>query len=319
MSTAPRIGNAQQALNKLRQIELDSRRRAKTILQPVEVANGLSAARLLTTTLGGQVRRITPADLAAFGASVAQLGSKARQGITAAEALSLSRPDDLKRAREEIRYSLVSSLQAGKVQLVTNSGPRSDVTRHFVNVEFVQFPAALTWPGTPMAAATWLVRESALKFECGCKHFRFFLRFVATAGGWVAGRAEHGFPKLKNPTLDGACCKHLARALTDVAQSGGLRGRIAKMIESERARIDRPGKAKGPIIRFSQAEAESLLPKRARRIPVVQPEQRTGLPAPASTGDLQKALARFEKRKDASSQAIARGLKALIEAQRAAP
>lgn len=319
MAIAPRIGNAQQALNKLRQVELDSRRRAKTILQPGEVAGGLSAARLLTTTLGGQVRRITPADLAAFSASVARLGAKARQGITAAEALSLSRPDDLKRARDEIRFSLASRLQAGRVQLVTNSGPTSEVNRHFISVEFVQFPAALTRPGTPMAAATWLVRETTLRFECDCKHFRFFLRYVATAGGWVAGRAEHGFPKLTNPTLDGACCKHLARALTDVAQSGGLRSRIAKMIEAERARIDRPGKAKPHVFTVSQAEAEAMLPKRTRRITTIRPEQRSGLPAPASPSDLQNALARFEQRRDASSQAIARGLKALIEFQRAAP
>ena len=142
MST-PRIGNAQQALNRLRRDELDSRRKAKTILSPEEVVAGVSPHRVLMTTLGGQLRPISPQDLAAFRASVAQLGNKARAGITAAEALSLSRPEDIERAKAEIRYSLVSRFQAGTLQLVTNSGPQSEVTRHFVNVEFAQFPAAL--------------------------------------------------------------------------------------------------------------------------------------------------------------------------------
>ena len=44
--SAPRIGNAQSALNRIRQIELDSRRQARTILQPNEVAGRLSPARL---------------------------------------------------------------------------------------------------------------------------------------------------------------------------------------------------------------------------------------------------------------------------------
>ena len=95
---APRIGNATSQLNQRRQNELDSRRQAKIILHPGEVAGKLSPARMLTTTLGGQVRPITAQDLAAFRASVTNLGNKARQGLTAREALGLSRSEDIDRA-----------------------------------------------------------------------------------------------------------------------------------------------------------------------------------------------------------------------------
>jgi hypothetical protein len=318
--TAPRIANAQQGLHRLRQAELDSRRKAgRKILQPNEVATGLPANRVLMTTLGGKLRPITERDLAAFRASIAQLGQKARKGITAAEALSLSRPQDIERAKQEIRLSMLARLQGGKLQLVTSTGPHSKATRHIVNVEFVQFSAAIARPGTPLQAATWLVKDTALKFECTCEHFRFFLRYVATAGGWVAGRAEHGFPKLKNPTLDGACCKHLVRSLTDLQQSAGIRQRIAKMIEAERARIDRQGKTKPRIFTVSQAEAESMLPKASRRITVIKPEQRTGLPKAASAADLSVALKAFQRRTDKNGQAIARALQALIDHQQSRP
>lgn len=246
---APRVGNAQSALNRIRQIELDSRRQARTILQPGEVAGGLSPARMLTTTLGGAgVRFITPDDLRKFKKAVSDLGDKARQGLTAKEALGLSRAIDIDRAKTEIRYSMPARLQAGKVHLVTDSGPHSKVTRHHVNVEFSMYSAALSRPGTPKQAAQWLCKESPLRFECYCPHYRYFLRYVATAGGWVAGRAEHGFPKLKNPTLDGACCKHLTRVMTDVQASVGFRQHIAKLIEADRAHVDRPGKAKPHVI-----------------------------------------------------------------------
>ncbi|MDM0018376.1 hypothetical protein [Variovorax saccharolyticus] len=313
---APRIGNAQSALNRIRQVELDSRRQASTILQPGEVAGGLSPARMLTTTLGGAgVRAITPADLAQFKKAVAALGDKAQQGLTAKEALGLSRTIDIERAKTEIRYSMPARLQAGKVHLVTDSGPRSKVTRHHVNIEFSAYSAALARPGTPADSAKWLCKESTLRFECDCQHFRYFLRFVATAGGWVTGRSEHGMPKLTNPTLDGACCKHLARVMTDVQSSVGFRQHVAKMIEADRARIDRPGRAKPRAFIVRQSDAEAMLPKNARRIVVPATARGASLPKPASASDIRRAVAAYAGRSDPNSVAIARALQALLAAQ----
>ena len=316
--TAPRTGNAVQSLNRQRLRELESRRQARTILQPDEVAGRLSPARLLTTTLGGQVRPITPADLREFKKVVAALGDKARHGLTAREALGLSRTVDIGRAKSEIKYSLAARLQAGKVHLVTDSGPRSKVSRHHVNIEFAQYAAALARPGTSTQAAQWLLKDGGLRFECDCEHFRYFLRFAATAGGWVAGRTEHGFPKLTNPTLDGACCKHLTRVMTDLQYSVGLRQRVAQMIEADRARIDKPGKAKPKVFMVAQRDAEAMLPKSARRI-VVQSNQRGAtLPPPASAADIRKAMAAYTSRSDPNSVAIARALQALLAQQRGA-
>lgn len=311
----PRIGNAVSALNAQRARELESRRQATTILQPNEVAGKLSPARMLTTRLGGAgARPITRDDLAHFKQEVEALGDKARQGLTAKEALGLSRSVDIDRAKVEIRYSLPSRLQAGKVHLITDSGPNSKVTRHHVNVEFSLYSSALSRPGTPSQAAQWLMKESPLRFECDCQHFRYFLRFVATAGGWVAGRAEHGLPKLTNPTLDGACCKHLARVMSDVQLSVGLRQRVAQMVEADRARIDKPGKAKPRAFIVTQADAERMLPKNSRRIVVPAASRGAKLPPPASAADIRTALQAFAG-KDTNSIAITRALQNLLVAQ----
>ncbi|MDR7295453.1 hypothetical protein J2X16_000774 [Pelomonas aquatica] len=308
----PRVGNATAALNRLQADELASRRQAATILRPEEVASRLSPARLLTTTLGGRVRPITSADLAAFRKAVAALGERAHVGITAAEALSLSTPADVERAKREIRYAMPARLQAGKVQFVTNSGPNSKVTRHFVTVEFVGFASAVAQPGTPLQAAMSLVKQGRLRFECSCEHFRFVLRYVATAGGWVAGRPEHGLPKLTNPTLDGASCKHLVRVMNDIQLGAALRQRVAQMIEAERAHIDRPGKARPKAVIVRQADAERMQPKNARRIVVPASARGATLPPPASAADIRQALAAFAGKGDVTSDAIARALSALL-------
>jgi hypothetical protein len=311
--TAPRVGNAASALNQRLAQELASRRQATTILHPTEVGGRLSPARMLTTTLGGQVRPITPADLKAFRASIAALGARAHVGLTAQEALGLSTAVDVERAKREIRYALPARLQAGRVQFVTNSGPASKVARHFVNLEFVEFAAAVARPGTPAQAALALTKQGRLRFECSCEHFRFFLRFVATAGGWVEGRPEHGMPKLTNPTLDGACCKHLVRVMTSVQFSAGLRQRVAQMIESARAHIDRPGKAQPKAVIVRQAAAERMEPKNARRI--VVPKAATGatLPSRPSDANIRTALAAFAGKSDVTSDAITRALSALLQ------
>lgn len=309
---APRVGNAQSALNKLRQAELDSRRRATTILSPGEVLAGVSPGRVLTTTLGGMLRPITPEDLPKFRASIAQLGTKARAGLTAAEALQLSRPADIERARTEITYSMPTRMQAGHVAFVTNTGPHSKVTRHFVNVEFSGFSAALARPGTASQCALWLVKESPLRFECSCPHWRYFLRYVATIGGWGAGRAEHGFPKIRNPGLVGVCCKHAARVLVDCTSSIGLRQRIAAMVQAERDRIDRPGKVKPKAFNIAQAEAERMLPESARRIVI---QQRSVAPPRRATADaIQRAMRELKARPD--SGVLLAALENMLRAQR---
>jgi hypothetical protein len=314
----PRIGNAISALNRIRQNELDSRRQAKTILRPEEVAGKLSPARMLTTRLGGAgARRIAPTDLAFFKKEVTALGDKARQGLTAKEALGLSRTIDIERAKAQIRYSMPVRLQAGKVHLVTDSGSDSKVTRHHVNVEFALYSAALSRPGTASQAAQWLMKESPLRFECDCQHFRYFLRFVATAGGWVAGRGEFGLPKLTNPTLDGACCKHLVRVMTDLQSSIGLRQRVAQMVEADRARIEKPGKAKPRTFTVTQADAERMLPKNARRIVVPAGSRGVKLPPP-SAADIKTALQAFAGQRDTNSLAISRALQNLLAAQQKA-
>ena len=308
-----RIGNAIQGFNARRRQDLESRQQARTILSPDEVSGKYSPARQLRTTLGGAgIRAITPADIASFRKSVEALGAKARQGITADEALSLSRLIDVQRARTQIRYAMLARLQNGKLHLVTESGPASKVTRHFLNVEFTQYATALARPSTPLAAATWLVKESALRFECDCEHFRYFLRFVATAGGWVAGRAENGFPKLRNPPLDGACCKHLVRAFTDLQGSGGIRQRIAKMIEADRALINKPGRTKAKAFQVSQREADAMQTKRVRRIVVPEQRRGTALPHLASRADVVSALGAFAGKRDSNSTAITRALTALL-------
>lgn len=309
-----RIGNAQSAINRLRQNDLDRRRSATTILQPTAVQGSTSPARVLFTTLGGVARPITQQDLATFRASIAKVGTKLRQGITASEAINLSRPEDLERARKEIRYATPVLVRAGEVRFLSDSGPKSKVTRHHVTVQFVNYAAAVSRPATPLQSAAWLTSEGTLRFECSCEHFTFFLRFVATTGGFVAGRPESGYPKIRNPGLAGVACKHLIRVLTELQGSMMTRRAISRAIESDRLRLDRPGKSKPQEVRITQAEADRITSGRVRRITIIKPEQRgVHLPTPGTQQDVRRTLAALRKRSDIPAAAIAQVLQSLLD------
>ncbi|MGJ7607138.1 hypothetical protein ACSFA7_22575 [Variovorax sp. LT1R20] len=314
-----RVGNAESALNRLRQHDLERRRTATTILSPTAVAGKTSPAKVLYTTLGGVARPITQQDLATFRTRIAEVGKDLRSGVTAAEAINLSRPIDRERANKEIRYAVPTLVRGGEVRFLTDSGPQSKVTRHHTRIEFVNWSAAIARPATALQSATWLCREGSLRLECQCEAFTFWgFRYIASIGGYVLGRKESAYPKIRQPTLAGCLCKHLIRTLTTLQADTIVRKRIADAIEGERRRLDMPTRAKPVAVRVTQAEADRITTGRSRRI-VVNPGQRGAkLPQPASASDIQTALRAFTGKRDMNSVAIARALQNLLAAQQKA-
>jgi hypothetical protein len=298
MTSRIRIGNAVAQLNALRDRDLARRQRATTILEPEHLAGtNVAAAHVLQTTLDGERRPITQKDLATFRASVAQLGNKLRGGITIEEAINLSRPIDVKRAREEIRYAAPTLVSNGEVRFLTDSGPNSRVSRHHTAIAFVEWSAAIARPATPLQAAAWLCREGRLMVSCECEAFTFWgFRYIATLGGFVLGRRETGFPKIRQPTLSGCLCKHLLRTVAVLQADPIVHRRIAQAIDLERKRLERPAGAQPVAVRITQAEADRITAGPVRRIAIRQ----GNVPPPTRATDdaIRRAMAQLKERPD---------------------
>lgn len=319
----PSIVNALSELNRRRDAELHSRRAATTILSPEAVGGKTSAAKLLTTTLGGVRRPITDADLRAFRQSAKALAGRLREGLTAQEIIDQSRPADRERARTDIPTAIPTRLRAGQIMFTTSSGPGSKVTRHFVTIEFPGYGSALAMPGTPLQAAAEL-GKAPLKFDCDCPHHRYRFRFIVTAMGANAGRAETGYPKLTNPTLVGVACKHVLRTMVELQGSMITRRMVAQMIEADRKRIDQPGKVKPRVITVAAAEADRMARTRKRAIATTDERSRkallTGLSkhtgkqarSPASA-ELAKAMDALKGRSDITAAVLLRAINSVLQ------
>jgi len=229
------------------------------------------AASVLHTTLGGVRRPITQDDLAAFRHNIRLLqGRLGRGGITARQVIDLSgkylapgKGTDRQRAAREIHHAIPSSFSKGELHVITDAGGQTpNVRRHHVLVRFPHWDiAVMDVNKTPDEAALWLLSQP-LKYECDCGRHRFFFRYICTAGGFNAGRPEHGYPKIRNPNLIGVACKHVVRVMTEIdAMDARFRSIITRAIKAAR---DKDSKVKR--IQTTQAEAERQARKSARPI-----------------------------------------------------
>lgn len=235
--------------------EMEHRERASGILQPGEVSGDYNSARLLQTTLGGQLRALTHDDLRTFRDNVKKLGKKFKGGITAKAVIDLSTQGDRDRANKEIHQAVPMQSVGGRVHFVTNAGPNSDVTRHHVHIEMLNYSAAISSPGK-MSEVVKALTMGPLKFDCDCGRHTYFFRYIATTGHFNAGRDEPGFPKITNPKLIGVACKHVLRVMQQLNMPL-IRSQVEKMVERGRTSLDRKPQA------LTKKEAEDLVKQQA--------------------------------------------------------
>jgi len=221
--------------------DLEQRQAANTILKPNEVSGEYDAGRLLMTTRRGTLRPITHADIRAFQQNIARLKKDRRftGGITAQDVIDLSLDTDRKRANAEIRTSVPVAVKADVFHFVTNSGPDSDVSRHHVHVEFMDFESEVAASKLDPKKIGKAVAKGKLKFNCDCGRHRYWFRYIATIGHYNYSRPETGYPKIRNPKLQGVACKHVLRTMHVILRDAAIHNRIADQVVKARAVLDK--------------------------------------------------------------------------------
>ena len=227
-------------------------KRGGVILTPSDVTGDYDIDRLLTTTLGGVERQLTHTDLALFRRNAQMVRKRYRAGITAKQIIDKSRFIDRQRATQEIRTATPVHAKGGMVRIITNAGPDSVDTHHYCRVYFTAYSAALTAPMDAKKAAEWLLKQP-MKIECDCGRWRFWYRYIATIGGYNAGRDETGYPKIRNPELAGVACKHLIRVAAELQRGASVRFFIERMIKAARSEDKNR-----QILQLKQAEADAI-------------------------------------------------------------
>lgn len=300
------------------------------ILTPEDLSGNYDAQRVLETTLGGQLRPVTSDDLTAFAKNVATVAHTYKKGITAKAVIDLARSkpvsyaslewqgkSDIDKAGEEIKHATPHSVHKGLMRFVTPSASDKSL-RHYVSIRFESWATALMSPvsvsKTDIApdwrkTALWL-KNQPLAFDCDCGRHKFWYRYVATIGKFNAGRAEHGFPKIRNPNLRGVACKHTLRVMSDI-QKGHLViiNLMAKALEKEHALLGSTKKATPTQI--SQKEAEKATKGTGRSVIGRTVSEASKLKAAAKKETKKEKPTQTPKQTGAFTQAQIDGMKKL--------
>lgn len=220
--------------------EADAKRTAsKTLLKPDELAGDYDVARRLMTTLGGKPRVLTHEDLKQFAHEARKVKNERKKGVTAKDIIDLSWPSDRARANSEIRTATPISTTGGTIRFMTNAGPNSDKTRHYVTVEVRNFGAVVS-SGIKVDKTGAELAKSPLGIHCDCGRWRYFLAYVGTVGGYIAKGSplEPAFPKQKNPGLSGIACKHILRTVAVLSQTPFMKQYMSNMVKKARDRVE---------------------------------------------------------------------------------
>jgi hypothetical protein len=272
-----KIHGSQKEAQKVFDADQLRRDNAARILSPEQInkKGKWRVSDVLKTTLGADQwstpRPITAEDLKALKQNIKALGAKLGKGITANEAIKLSRPEDVKRATDEIHFAAPVYIRNGMIRFVTNASAESKDMRHFVNISLQDYAAIKGQVGTPLQLAK-LAAQGNIKFECDCGRFNFWFRYIATRMGVNLGRDEEGYPKIRNPLLTGIACKHLLRVLVELNGSMQVHRKIATTLEHDRKQSN---KKKSLTVKLTQAQADEITKKQdknRRKIAVTEKE-----------------------------------------------
>lgn len=209
-----------------------------TFLRIEDISGDYDVKRALMTTLSAKAdakpRLITLEDLEAFRKNIDALAQNYRGGITPEQVISLSLQDDIDRANKQIHSAVPYRRKAGTVQFITNASSNSEDTVHYVNVEYLGFSRVVFDTNkTSTFSVKNLVANGNVKFECDCGRYKYWLRYLNSIAGTTLGRIEPGFPKLRNPQLQGIACKHILRVMQWSRSAAGV-GYLEYEIKNDR-------------------------------------------------------------------------------------
>lgn len=198
-----------------------------------------TALKRINSNSGAFVEKIELEDLTKFSKSMSELQdefnrSRVHGGIHPKTVINMSRREDIKRYQREINAALPAKKDKnGVVTFRVNASAQSNVSHHMVQIEFLNFQAALSGGKITNNLAD-AVLQGAVRFDCDCGRHRFWYRYIASVGSFAYGKAETGFPKIRNPNLKGLACKHVIFVMRMLTQSNAMTGFMKNYITEYR-------------------------------------------------------------------------------------
>lgn len=174
------------------------------------------------------------------------------QGIKISDLLRTSTPIDKARAKT-VSFATFYG-RKNNILYFNVSGHSKPLYRVLIRLEGWQKEVTA---GKPSIVAVQRILADRISIECPCGRHQFWYRYLATLGNYAITPAEYDYPKIRNPTLTGCCCKHVLKVLHEL-QLMRVQFVLRKEIEAERQKPGYGGNAKSVQV-VSQENLSHLL------------------------------------------------------------
>ncbi len=214
-----------------------------------QVPKGTDAKGMMDLTFGndkgGLSGTLSDADLQTYARNVATAQERFAGGITPQQVIDLSRDIDRERSNKQIFLAAPFQRKGDTFRYLTNAGPDSKDTRHYVTVQFLGYANMLTGAKDKKGQAIRNnVTNGKIRFTCDCGRHRYYYNYLAGVGNYHLGQKELRFPFIRNPNLGGVACKHVLRVMQVITSPLGV-DYVVKQVQKDRAMLDRQeGQAK---------------------------------------------------------------------------
>lgn len=237
--TAKALREFDRAAAKMRREIAEVRRQGVGILPPALINKHLKNGQDVVLAYGrqGLTQTYTLADLKRFADAMRGAVDKFQanvRGVPLLQLESASLPIDKERARQvknarlykidgNLLYFRVTGVQQAYYQVrIRMEDWQTLVYRVHASAQSVAKMAAM----------------GKLSIDCQCGRHQYWYRYLANIGGYdVTPPKEQGFPKIRNPSLTGCCCKHVLKVLS-VLKTTPIHNVLAKEVQRVREKTN---------------------------------------------------------------------------------
>lgn len=208
------------------------------LLTPRLLQKHIESGEALTLDYGskGLTVTYTPEELKDFAAAIKRSKGKHKANLAGVPLMHLeamsSAADHLK--AKDIKASTFYKINGNILYFrATASGETVNAPRHYqVRIRLDGWYDELSAIG-PYLQRAKRACMGRVSIDCGCGRHQYWFRYLAGVGNFaVTPPGEKDFPKIRNPKLTGACCKHVLKTLR-VLKSLSLHAILAKELERQ--------------------------------------------------------------------------------------
>ncbi|MFI3273309.1 hypothetical protein [Vibrio sp.] len=154
------------------------------------------------------------------------------RGAPLEQLIVASRKIDVQRANTEIKTARLYKVRGDLLHFNVSASGKHKETSYQVRIRLENWMEELTQTQRSWPAAIKRVLQGGLSIDCQCGRYQFWYRYVATAGNYAIAPHEKDFPKVRNPQLNGCCCKHQLKTLAAL-KSPTVQAQLAKQMEAQ--------------------------------------------------------------------------------------